>query len=134
MKNIIYTLILLLSTNIYAQKKVLDHDDFDIWNRIQNSVIDSKGNYVMYSLERGEKDRHLKIKDKNNNLIFDHGAHYLSKNHNNNQLDEVLTELDLITEKEILFSTDLEKNKIIKKKILIGKNGMNSIPKNKEYH
>ena len=72
MKNIIYTLILLLSTNIYAQKKVLDHDDFDIWNRIQNSVIDSKGNYVMYSLERGEKDRHLKIKDKNNNLIFDH--------------------------------------------------------------
>ena len=63
------------------------------------------------------------------NLIFDHGAHYLSKNHNSNQLDEVLTELDLITEKEILFSTDLEKNKIIKK-ILIGKNGMNSIPKN----
>ena len=72
MKNIVYTLILLLSTNIYAQKKVLDHDDFDIWNRIQNPVIDSKGNYVMYSLERGEKDRHLKIKDKNNNLIFDH--------------------------------------------------------------
>ena len=37
------------------------------------------------------------------NLIFDHGAHYLSKNHNSNQLDEVLTELDLITEKEIIF-------------------------------
>ena len=63
-------------------------------------------------------------------LIFDHGAHYLSKKHNSNQLSEVLTKFDLIKEKEILFSTDLGKNKIIKKKILIGKNGMNSIPKN----
>ena len=67
---------------------------------------------------------------KHDNYLFDHGAHYLSKNHNSNQLSEILTKLDLITEKEILFSTDLEKNKIIKKKILIGKKGMNSIPKN----
>jgi len=72
MKIFFYILTLFTSINIYAQKKVLDHDDFDIWNGIQNNSIDSKGDYVMYSLQRGEKDSHLKIKDRNNNLIFDH--------------------------------------------------------------
>ena len=71
-KKSLYILILLLSFNIYGQKKVLDHSDFDIWNRIQNSSIDSKGEYIMYSIEKGEKDSHIKIKDLDNNLIFDH--------------------------------------------------------------
>ena len=60
-------------------------------------------------------DQEVDSTRKHDNYLFDHGAHYLSKNHNSNQLSEILTELDLITEKEILFSTDLEKNKIIKK-------------------
>ena len=72
MKKSLFILTLLLSFNIYGQKKVLDHSDFDIWNRIQNSAIDSKGEYIMYSIEKGEKDSHLKIKDLNSNLIFDH--------------------------------------------------------------
>ena len=38
---------------------------------------------------------------KHDDLIFDHGAHYLSKKHNNKQLSEVLTKLDLVTEKEL---------------------------------
>ena len=37
------------------------------------------------------------------NLIFDHGAHYLSKNHKVKQLNEVLNKLDLLKEKEIIF-------------------------------
>ena len=72
MKKFLFIVISLLSTNISAQKKVLDHNDFDIWNRIQNSVIDSKGDYIMYSIQTGEKDSHLKIKDTNSNLIFEH--------------------------------------------------------------
>ena len=72
MKNIFYILSLLIASNIYAQKKVLDHHDFDIWNRIQNTSIDSKGDYVMYSLQKGERDSHLKLKDRDNKLIFDH--------------------------------------------------------------
>ena len=72
MKKFLFIVISLLSTNINAQKKVLDHNDFDIWNRIQNSVIDSKGDYIMYSIQTGEKDSHLKIKDTNSNLIFEH--------------------------------------------------------------
>ena len=51
MKKFLFIVISLLSTNINAQKKVLDHNDFDIWNRIQNSVIDSKGDYIMYSIQ-----------------------------------------------------------------------------------
>ena len=72
MKNIFYILSLLITSNIYAQKKVLDHHDFDIWNGIKNTSIDSKGDYVMYSLQKGERDSHLKLKDRDNKLIFDH--------------------------------------------------------------
>ncbi len=65
-------ILLIISFNVHAQKKVLDHKDFDIWNRIQNSQISSNGDFIMYSLQRGEEDSFLKIKDKNANLIFEH--------------------------------------------------------------
>ena len=65
-------ILLIISLNIHGQKKVLDHKDFDIWNRIQNSQISTSGDYVMYSVQRGEEDSFLKIKDKNANLIFEH--------------------------------------------------------------
>ena len=70
MKKIVCSLILLVGFQISAQKKILDHPDFDIWNRIQNPVLSAEGNFVMYSLEQGEKDSHLKIKDSQGNLIF----------------------------------------------------------------
>ena len=63
-------ILLIISLNIHGQKKVLDHKDFDIWNRIQNSQISSNGDFIMYSLQRGEEDSFLKIKDKNANLIL----------------------------------------------------------------
>ena len=45
-----------------AQKKILDHSDFEIWNRIQNPKISAYGNFIMYSIQTGEKDSQLKIK------------------------------------------------------------------------
>ena len=54
-------ILLIISLNINGQKKVLDHKDFDIWNRIQNSQISSNGDFIMYSLQRGEEDSFLKI-------------------------------------------------------------------------
>ena len=54
-------ILLIISVNIHAQKKVLDHKDFDIWNRIQNSRISSSGDFIMYSIQRGEEDSFLKI-------------------------------------------------------------------------
>ncbi len=65
---------------------------------------------------------------KHGDLLFDHGAHYLSVNHNVTQLKEVLNKIDITKEIEINFSTNLKENKLLKKKIIIGKNGMNSIP------
>ena len=53
------------------------------------------------------------------NLIFDHGAHYLSLNHNAEQLIDILKKLNTVKEKEITFSTDFKKNTIIKKKFLL---------------
>ena len=72
MKKICLVLVALVSVSSFAQKKVLDHADVDLWNSIKNKTISNNGDYIMYSLEKGEKDSHLKIKDAQGNLIFDH--------------------------------------------------------------
>ena len=66
---------------------------------------------------------------KHDNYLFDHGAHYLSTNHSVNQLNEVISRYNLGQVIEIDFATDYLKNKKTRKKIIIGQNGMNSIPK-----
>ena len=66
---------------------------------------------------------------KHDNYLFDHGAHYLSTNHSVNQLNEVISRYNLGKVIEIDFATDYLKNKKTRKKIIIGQNGMNSIPK-----
>ncbi len=65
-------ILLLITINSFAQKKILDHKDFDIWNTIQDKTISPDGKYVMYSLEKGERDNHLKIKDSKAVSIFEH--------------------------------------------------------------
>ena len=65
MKQIIYLILLLITVNSFAQKKILDHPDFEIWNTIQGQTISPNGKFMLYSLEKGEKDNFLKIKDNN---------------------------------------------------------------------
>lgn len=72
MKAVLAILLLFISITISAQKKILAHADVEIWNVIKNNVISSDGNFMMYSLEKGEQDQFLKIKDANANLIFEH--------------------------------------------------------------
>ena len=75
MKNIKTVLCLfsiLISQNILAQKKILDHPDFDIWNRVRSPKLSVEGDFIMYSIEKGEKDQHIKIKDNQGNLMFDY--------------------------------------------------------------
>ena len=72
MRNILCFALMLISINTFSQKKILDHPDFDIWNKIVNQEISSEGNFIMYSIEKGEKDQHIKIKDNEGNLIFDY--------------------------------------------------------------
>jgi hypothetical protein len=63
MKKILFAILCIATISVTAQKKVLDHQDFDIWNTIKSQSISNNGKFIMYSLERGEKDRFLKIKD-----------------------------------------------------------------------
>ena len=65
---------------------------------------------------------------KHGDLLFDHGAHYLSVNHNVNQLKQVLIKINITKVIEINFLTNFKEKKSIKKKIVISKNGMNLIP------
>jgi len=71
-KKIILPFVLLLSLSVFAQKKVLQHTDYELWNTIQNPSISPSGDYVLYQLEQGEKDAALKVKDTKGKLIFEH--------------------------------------------------------------
>ena len=72
MKKLLFTLFVLFSINSNAQKKVLDHPDFDIWNSIQRSSISANGDFIIYSLVKGEKDSQLKIKNNKGDLVFEY--------------------------------------------------------------
>ncbi len=65
-----------LSLYGFSQKKILDHPDFDIWNSIENESISNDGKYIMYSLEKGEENNHLKIRDQKGKVVFEHERGY----------------------------------------------------------
>lgn len=70
MKNLFTLIFIFTCFNSFTQKKILDHSDFDIWNRIQSPQIAADGNNLLYSIQTGEKDSKLIIKDKQGNLIL----------------------------------------------------------------
>lgn len=70
MKTLLLPLLLCFTLVTFSQKKILDHKDFDIWNTINSTTISPDGNYIMYSLEKGEKDNFLRLKDTKANTIF----------------------------------------------------------------
>ncbi len=72
MRNHIIVILLAASTSLFAQKKPLDHSDFDIWNTIEGEVISPDGNYVAYSLKKGERDNSLRVHRKNGKILFKH--------------------------------------------------------------
>ena len=72
MRNILCFAFMIISFSTFSQKKILDHSDFDLWNRVISPKISAEGNFIMYSIEKGEKDQHIKIKDTESNLIFDY--------------------------------------------------------------
>ncbi len=61
---------LCLSAISTAQKKELQHEDKALWNRIRNVNISNSGDYMLYALEKGEKDRTLKLQDSKGNPIM----------------------------------------------------------------
>ena len=72
MKPLLISLLLVLTFSVTAQKKVLDHPDLALWNTVENPVISPNGAYVLYSLEQGEKDRFLHLKDAQGQEVFNY--------------------------------------------------------------
>jgi len=62
--------LMLLSNILYAQKKVMEHEDKALWNRIRSIKISNSGDHVMYGLEKGEKDQTFKLLDIEGNEIL----------------------------------------------------------------
>ncbi len=72
MRHLTLIIVMVLAISGFAQKKTLDHEDVYTWNVIKNQSISNDGNFIMYALERGEKDHHLKIKNTSGDLVFHH--------------------------------------------------------------
>ncbi|MCB0474156.1 MAG: S9 family peptidase [Flavobacteriaceae bacterium] len=72
MKLFLSSLSLLITISVFSQKKVLDHSDFDSWNGIKNKSISPDGSFIMYSLEKGERDQYLKIKNDKTTTVFEY--------------------------------------------------------------
>lgn len=72
MKNFFFLIILLFSISVIGQKQVLDHKDYALWNSIKGSLLAPNGKHVLFSLEKGEKDNFLKVKDIKGPTIFEH--------------------------------------------------------------
>lgn len=72
MKPILNLLIIILTFSAFSQKKILDHKDVNEWNTINNKSISPNGKYIMYSLEKGELDNFLKIKDSKAKTVFEY--------------------------------------------------------------
>ncbi|MBT8320393.1 MAG: hypothetical protein KJO90_01855, partial [Eudoraea sp.] len=70
MRYFILISVMLCVTASTAQKKILDHGDFDIWNSIENESLSTTGEHVIYDLERGEADHFLKLRETDGDLIF----------------------------------------------------------------
>lgn len=65
-------LLIAFTCSLSAQKKMLDHADFDIWNTIENETLSPDGAHVMYSLEKGEADQYLRILRSDGSPVFAH--------------------------------------------------------------
>ncbi len=69
---LLYTIIaiLLFSNFGAAQKKIMDEEAYDIWNRISKVQISDSGNFVTYELGPEDKDGQLKIYYVNDKTTF----------------------------------------------------------------
>lgn len=72
MRYLIVIGILLLTSNVTAQKKVMQHEDKGLWNRIRNVEISNSGDYMLYNLGPEEKDQTLHLINTNGDKIMSH--------------------------------------------------------------
>ena len=72
MRYLLALLLIAFSGTVLAQKKILQHDDKGNWNRIRNVNIANSGDYVLYAVEKGEKDQTIQLQSTGGNQLFSH--------------------------------------------------------------
>lgn len=72
MKKALILVLAFLPFTAIAQKKALEHTDYDLWNTIEQPMLAPDGTKVLFTLERGEKDHFFKVKGVDGTLIFEH--------------------------------------------------------------
>ena len=72
MKKILAFVLLLLPIFGISQKKILDHNDNDLWSTVEDEAIAPDGAHVLYSLEKGEKDHFFKVQDVKGNYLLEY--------------------------------------------------------------
>ena len=55
------SVLLILSPSVFAEKKPLDHDVYEVWNRMRASDISNSGQWAFLSVGADEKDTELRI-------------------------------------------------------------------------
>jgi dipeptidyl aminopeptidase/acylaminoacyl peptidase len=61
MKQLFLIALMFICIAAQAQKKTLDHDDFDIWNRVSSTEVSPDGKIIVYHLVPGKGDQTMKI-------------------------------------------------------------------------
>jgi dipeptidyl aminopeptidase/acylaminoacyl peptidase len=69
-KNLLILLAIGLSNLVIAQKKVLQHEDKGNWNRLRNVNISNSGDYVLFGVDKEEKDQTLNLLKTSGETIF----------------------------------------------------------------
>jgi len=72
MRILLIFIFLSCTTVLTAQKKVMKQEDKALWNNLKNVTISNSGDFVLYGLEKEEKDQVIKLHDTNGQEIMFH--------------------------------------------------------------
>jgi len=67
-----FSLSLLLSSGLFAQKRPLDHQAYDSWKSVSHPEVSKTGQLIHYQITPQEGDALFELKNKDNSLIFSH--------------------------------------------------------------
>ena len=85
MKFLLTSSFILFILNVYAQKKPLDHSDYDKWQTVADKKISNNGNWVIYTVDPQEGDGNLIIQSSqsiDNKVIIPRGYNATITNDN----------------------------------------------------
>ena len=64
--------LLIFTLSNFAQKKVLDHNDVELWNTIKDEAISPNGNFAVYNLQHDNSDSKLILNNADGTIAFEY--------------------------------------------------------------